>query len=101
MSGVVENTSLLTVKVLAALHRRGLAHRTMGSDAMCEPEIDVTMSKQMYKYTLAYPLPETSRAHYTGESDFTWGMARTIPAIGQDLIYTIWRWTDCCNTYGD
>jgi len=101
MSGVVENTSLLTVKVLAALHRRGLAHRTMGSDAMCEPEIDVTMSKQMYRYTLLYPLPETERSHVTGESSFAWGMGKTIPAIGQDLIYTIWRWTDCCNTYGD
>lgn len=97
MSGVVENSSLLSVKVLAALHRRGLAHRTMGGDAMCEGRIDVTLSKEMYKFTVLHPVPETSEAHVTGESVFTWGMGRTIPAIGQDLIYTIWRWNDCCN----
>jgi len=100
MSGVVKNTSLLKVKVLAALHRRGLAHRTMGEDAMCEGKIDVTFSKEMYKYTLLHPLPETDDAHVTGESTFSWGMGRTIPGIGQDLIYTIWRWNDCCNISG-
>lgn len=101
MSSVVKNTSLLKVKVLAALHRRGLAHRTMGDDAMCEGMIDVTLNKEMYKYTLLYPIPETHDAHVTGESTFTWGMGRTIPAIGQDLIYTIWRWNDCCNISGN
>ena len=97
MNGPVENTSLLTVKVLASLHRRGLAHRTMGSDALCEGKIDVTLSKEQYKYTLLHPLPETQDAHVTGESAFKWGMGRTIPAVGEDLIYTIWRWNDCCN----
>lgn len=97
MMSVVKNTSLLKVKVLASLHRRGLAHRTMGSDAMCEGVVDPTFDKQMYKYTLTYPLPETEEGHLTGESTFAWGMGRTIPAIGQDLIYTIWRWNDCCN----
>lgn len=101
MSSTVKNTSLLKVKVLASLHRRGLAHRTMGEDAMCEGKIDVTLSKEMYKYTLLHPLPETNKAHVTGESPFTWGMGRTIPAVGQDLIYTIWRWNDCCNISGD
>mgnify|MGYP003970888191 FL=1 len=97
MSSLVKNTSLLKVKVLAALHRRGLARRTMGTSAMCEPEIDVTLDKDMYKYTLLHPIPETSSAHVTGESPFTWGMAKTIPAVGEDLIYTIWKWLDCCN----
>jgi len=34
-----------------------------------------------------------------GESDLIWGNGRTIPGVGEDLIYTIWRWTDCCNVY--
>ena len=99
LSSIVKNTSLLKVKTLMALHRRGLAHRTMGADAMCKGVIDPTMSKEMYKYTLLHPLPETTDSHVTGESTFTWGMNRTIPAIGEDLIYTIWRWNDCCNTH--
>ncbi|MEW8419859.1 MAG: TraU family protein [Candidatus Thiodiazotropha endolucinida] len=43
MSGILENTSLLTTKVLTSLHRRGLAHRSMGDDAMCHGKIDVTL----------------------------------------------------------
>jgi conjugal transfer pilus assembly protein TraU len=97
-AGVLQNTSLLTVKVLAALHRRGLAHKTIGEDAICEGKIDPTLDKDMYKYTLLYPLPETAKAHVTGESILKWGIGRTIPAIGEDLIYTIWRYEDCCNT---
>lgn len=97
-SSIVKNTSLLKIKAITALHRRGLARRTMGEDAMCQGVIDPTFSKQMYRYTLAYPLPETKRAHLTGESTFLWGMGRTIPSIGEDLIYMIWRWNDCCNT---
>ena len=97
MSSVVKNTSLLKVKTLAALHRRGLVRRTMGEDAMCEGIVDVTLKKEMYKYTLLHPIAETDTAHVTGESTFRWGMGRTIPGIGQDLIYTIWRWNDCCN----
>lgn len=96
-SSLQVNTSLLTVKILASLHRRGLAHRTMGSDAMCEAVVDPTYSKQMYKYTVLHPLPETDKAHVTGASEFQWGMGRTIPGIGEDMIYTIWRWNDCCN----
>lgn len=99
-SSIVKNTSLLTVKALAALHRRGLTQRTMGKDAMCDTQMDVTFSKEMYKFALLYPLPETDKAHVTGQTTFAWGeMNRTIPAVGEDLIYTIWRWHDCCNQY--
>lgn len=99
-SSIVKNTSLATVKVLAALHRRGLAQKTMGKDAMCDTKMDVVFSKEMYKFALLYPLPETDKAHAVGETTFTWGeMNRTIPATGEDLIYTIWRWRDCCNQY--
>ncbi|RYY74434.1 MAG: conjugal transfer protein TraU [Gammaproteobacteria bacterium] len=100
-SSLVKNTSLLKVKVLAGLHRRGLARRTAGADAMCEAKIDLTFPKDMYKYTLTYPLPETSKGHVTGETTFKWGeLNRTIPAVGEDLIYTVWRWRDCCAVKG-
>src|SRR5260364_305067 len=38
--GVIRDSSLLTARVLAALHRRGLSWRTMGADAMCKGVID-------------------------------------------------------------
>src|SRR5690625_2236207 len=35
--------------------------------------------------------------HVMGESNLTWGLAKTIPAIGEDPVYVIWCWNDCCN----
>lgn len=98
-SSNVTDTSLFTSRVLAALHRRGITHRTMGDDAMCYGVIEPTLPKTMYKFTLLHPLPEVDEAHWMGESEFSWGLGKTIPAVGEDLIYTIWRWNDCCMIY--
>ena len=65
-SSIVKTTSLLTVKVLAAQHRRGLLKRTIGNDALCGGVIDTTIKKSMYKFSVLFPIPETSRAHVLG-----------------------------------
>lgn len=96
-TGVTGDTSLLTARVLAALHRRGLAWKTVGKGSMCEGKISPTLPKQQYKFTTVYPRPETKSAHVMGESVMTWGLSRRIPAVGEDLVYMIWRWNDCCN----
>ena len=95
--GVLRDSSLLTTRILASLHRRGLAWKTMGKDAMCQGVISPTLPKTQYKFTLTHPVPETDSSHVIGESILTWGIGKTIPAVGQDPIYTIWRWNDCCN----
>src|SRR5260364_63091 len=82
--------------VLAALHRRGLSWRTMGADALCKGVIDPLLPKTQYQFTLLHPVPETHSAHVIGELALNWGIAKIIPAVGQDPIYTIWRWNDCC-----
>ena len=96
-SGIIQDTSLAKVKTLAALHRRGMAWKTMGDDAMCGGYIHPTLPKQQYKFSLFHPVPETKQAHVMGQSTLTWGYSRTIPGIGEDPVYTIWRWNDCCN----
>ncbi|AJF08137.1 TraU family protein [Geoalkalibacter subterraneus] len=35
-------------------------------------------------------------SHFIGESTFTWGEWRSIPAVGEDYSYFLWRWNDCC-----
>lgn len=89
-------TSLSLTRALAALHRRGLARRTMGSDVACGGKIDVFLKKTQYKISMFYPLPETQRAHVIGESAFTWGEWRSLPGPGEDHVYMLWRWLDCC-----
>jgi conjugal transfer pilus assembly protein TraU len=83
--------------VLATLHRRGLAWKTMGDDALCESTIWPILPKDQYKFTMMYPMPETSDAHVIGESTMLWGSMRLIPGIEETPIYNIWRWVDCCN----
>lgn len=95
--GVIRDSSLLTVRAIAALHRRGLAWKTMGAETMCRGVICPTLPKSQYKFSLLHPVPEAKSAHVIGESTLKWGLGKTIPAIGQDPVYTIWRWNDCCN----
>ncbi|MBW5284155.1 TraU family protein [Burkholderia gladioli] len=35
-------------------------------------------------------------AHRIGETTFRWGDWRTRPGTGEDQVYMIWRWVDCC-----
>jgi conjugal transfer pilus assembly protein TraU len=34
--------------------------------------------------------------HSLGENTMLWGEWRQRPATGQDFVYLLWRWTDCC-----
>lgn len=34
--------------------------------------------------------------HALGENTMLWGEWRTRPATGQDFVYLLWQWTDCC-----
>lgn len=95
-NGTVQNSSLQKARVLNLLHRRGAARETVGQDAMCYPKVKVTLPKNNYKFTMFHPVPETKKAHVFGESTLTWGSNRIIPAVGEDPIYVIWRWKDCC-----
>jgi conjugal transfer pilus assembly protein TraU len=35
-------------------------------------------------------------SHVIGASTFLWGEWRSIPGIGEDAMYVVYRWVDCC-----
>jgi conjugal transfer pilus assembly protein TraU len=43
-----------------------------------------------------YPVAETDSNHAIGETTFKWGAGRTYPGPGEDHLYLLWRWQDCC-----
>jgi len=92
----VANSSLIVARSLAALHRRGLAWKTMGKAAMCGAYIYPTIPKTQYKFEQLYPVAEANENHWIGESPFKWGEWRNIPGVGEDFVHMIWRWQDCC-----
>lgn len=89
-------TSLYATRATAALHRRGLAFRTVGNDALCNGKVDPFIPKSQYAMTMFYPVADTERKHAIGESTFKWGMGHTIPGPGESHVYLLWRWSDCC-----
>ena len=96
--GILRTTSVMAVRTLAALHRRGLEWGTVGRETMCGGAILPVLPKNQYRFSLMYPTPETTDNHGLGETTLTWGLSRTIPGVGEDPIYIVWRWLDCCNT---
>jgi conjugal transfer pilus assembly protein TraU len=61
--------------------------------------MEVFMPKEQYKWSQYFPDPEASGrcCHWTGESAWqTGGYHRQIPAVGEDAVHMLWRYTDCC-----
>lgn len=99
LNGRPSEMSLASARVLAALHRRGLARQTVGDAALCEAPFALMLPKTQYRLSQFYPLPEANSNHVIGESELRWGMWRNIPGVGEDHLYLIWRWHDCCLTW--
>ncbi|MEZ8029239.1 TraU family protein [Enterovibrio norvegicus] len=119
-------TSLLTTRILAGLHRKGLALETMGNDMIsgtCEPEYVPMLPKTQYRASMIYPVAEANGSSSDGmgqEKDPDGGQApgeSIVPIkdcchkLGQSTlrwglgrntpgkehhIYMLYRWTDCC-----
>ncbi len=89
-------TSLLATRATAALHRRGLAWKTAGNEALCGGLIYPFIPKSQYRLSMFYPVAETQSNHAIGETTFTWGAGRSYPGPGEDHLYILWRWQDCC-----
>ena len=96
--GTLTATSIQSVRALYALHRRALEWRSIGDDALCGGKLAPYLPKNQYRFQVFHPVAETDDNHVMGEMIFTWGLGRTIPAVGEDPVYLIWRWLDCCNT---
>ena len=109
------DANLIATRALASLHRRGLARKTAGNDAMCEGEFSAFIPKSQYRWSMFYPVAEVETTldygsmfgtsgdtlnikgyHIIGESPFLWGEWRNIPATGEDFTFVLWRWNDCC-----
>ncbi|WP_240224728.1 TraU family protein [Rheinheimera hassiensis] len=65
-SDPVAGSSLITQRVLASLHRKGLAHKTIGDEAMCETTYFPTIPRSQYKFSMLYPVPEASSSTTKG-----------------------------------
>ena len=98
-TGMVSDTNLAAAKAVAALHRRGLTRGTSGSENLCGSSIEPMFPKDQYKWSMFFPRAEADSDHVTGESTLKWGWGRSIPGVGEDAVYMLWRWNDCCMVF--
>ena len=96
--GVMRNSSLLAARALAKLHRAGLARKTMGKDAMCTSKYVPFLPKTQYRFSTFWPVAQTHSNHVMGQSTLIWGSDKILPGVGEDPVYIVWRWNDCCNS---
>ena len=96
--GGVQASLLLTSRMLAKLHREGLAQGTSGKAAMCKPYTAFTIIKSQYKEQMTYPSATTGRdgCKPLGRTEVTWGGGKEKPYSGEDFGYLIWRKRQCC-----
>lgn len=91
----IRGSSMVATRAIASLHRRGLAHKTYGDDAMCGGKIFPMIPRPQYKMSLMFPSAEANNAHWIGDNVLKWGESRN--RIGQEqYLYLLWRYTDCC-----
>lgn len=102
--GGVQNSSLLTVRIIAKMHRLGLAEETSTSDAsingrLCRKSKALKIKKSQYKMQMVYPIPSTqgdTACWPLGLSDMIYSSGKEFPYDGEDWGYLIWRKRNCC-----
>lgn len=101
--GGVQNSSLLTVRILAKMHRIGLAEETSTSSAkingpLCRKHKALKLKKSQYKFQMVNPKSSSDGLGCwpIGLSDMGYSAFKEYPYDGQDWGYLIWRKKNCC-----
>lgn len=120
----IRTSSLDTARLLALGFRMGLLKRTVGTNVVCGPKRTFVIPKQQYKMQILFPNDETGNnpnpgvptsvsqsggvnivaspvssndcTHWIGQTPLTWGEWDDQPGTGENYVYLIWQWTDCC-----
>lgn len=100
-AGGIQASALLAQRMLAKLHRQGMAWQWHGRAALCNPVPAPLIDKRAYKLQLLYPVPNTSKedgrcCQPLGRTSVIWGMGKEYPIQGEDFAYMVFRKRNCC-----
>lgn len=85
-------------RVLAKMHRFGLAKLKYGNSAVCKDRRYFLFPKQQYQFQNIWPRPIKNDAMWLGSSALKWGNNRTIPVVGEDRLFIEFGYQECCIT---
>lgn len=97
----IRNSSLDAARMLAMGFRLGWLQDTVGTNNVCGSNTSYVIPKDQYRFQLIYPHNETNNPYgqctnWIGQSPLKWGEWDQQPGSGQNYVYLIWQWTDCC-----
>lgn len=97
--GNVQGASLAAERFLFKLHRQLLSRRHSGGDNLCENHINPIMKKSEHRLQLTNPVPNV-RGRFAcptiGASNLLYEAGKTIPIIGEDYGFLLWKKENCC-----
>ena len=103
--GGVQASALLVHRILAKMHRLGIAKQWHGQGAVCQAHDAILMDKRGYKTQIVYPVPMTAGTDGTapnrccqplGRSTIVYGTGREFPIRGEDFGFQVFRKRNCC-----
>ena len=100
--GGIASSSLITARVLATLHRKGMIKSIATShtgEKLCTGKRALQLPKSEYRLQLLYPNAETSLrkgCQPLGHSVLTWSTGDEFPGAGEHFAYLIFQKHNCC-----
>ena len=104
--GGVQSSSLLTTRIIAKMHRVGLAQETSthentevtGGGKLCRKSRALKIKKSQYKLQMVNPKSTSDEIGCwpLGLTDMMYSRFKEYPYDGQDWGYLIWRKRNCC-----
>jgi len=118
---------LTSTRFMAMQARLGLLKRTVGTDALCTPQLMPVLKKSQFKLQMLYPVPQAKGGKPPppvpkdstnggtqvqefdlsalssgcttpiGESTLQSMEWRSRPGTGEDGVFLLWQWVDCCS----
>lgn len=102
--GGVQASSLLSMRIIAKMHRTGLARQTATDDGgfngkLCRKPFAPKIIKSQYRLQMTYPIA-SSKGQFScnplGMSDVLYNSGKEFPYNGEDFGYLLWRKSNCC-----
>ena len=97
--GHVQGASLAAERFLFKLHRQGIAWQHSGSGFVCSNWPNPMIKKSEYRLQLVNPVPNVAgrwACPTIGASNVLYEIGKTIPVIGEDYGFLVWKKENCC-----
>jgi len=97
--GQLKPAALVVSRLLNRLARSGTELWTSAHfQLICSDLPSFQIVKTQYKLQLLYPIPTSGSPCCVplGRTMFRWGLGKTVPVVGEDFVFLLWKNQRCC-----